>query len=220
MSWDWSRPIELARPVVFDDQTTRAFDLPAARRRALYATDDGGSVNCDVLELCAHGAGTHTESARHIGNGPYVWRAAPAGPVDAWLVDDENLADVPEGTRALVVRTGHVLENYSGTDPRAFSVAFIEGVRARGIEHLLTDLPSLDRETDATVPAHRAFFSSGGLTVTELCAIPAELPPGPYGLVLHVPALDTDAAPSRPVLFPGLLGTQASGTRSPQEGNK
>lgn len=202
MNWDWSKPIEIARPVLFDDETTRAFGLPPAKRKPLYATADGGSVNCDVLELCAHGAGTHTESARHIGEGPAVWRAAPAGPVSCWLTSSEELEDLPHGTAALVVRTGHVLEDFSGTDPVALSVDFVSAARARGVVHLLTDLPSIDRETDATIPAHRAFFSSGGLTITELCAVPPALPAGAYGLILHVPALDTDAAPSRPVLFP------------------
>jgi kynurenine formamidase len=84
----------------------------------------------------------------------------------------------------------------------------------RGIQHLVIDLPSIDREHDAgRLTAHRVFFglppsaislehvTRPQATVTELASIPDELADGPYLLELQVPAWRGDAVPSRPLLY-------------------
>ena len=84
----------------------------------------------------------------------------------------------------------------------------------RGIEHLVVDLPSIDRAHDeGRLTAHRVFFGlprgSTALTqaarprstVTELAYIPDTTADGPYLLELQVPALGGDAVPSRPLLY-------------------
>ena len=85
---------------------------------------------------------------------------------------------------------------------------------ARGIEHLVVDLPSIDRAQDeGRLTAHRVFFGlprgSTSLalatrprsTVTELAYIPDDVPDGPYLLEIQVPAIAGDAVPSRPLLY-------------------
>lgn len=87
----------------------------------------------------------------------------------------------------------------------------------RGIEHLVVDLPSIDRSHDeGRLTAHRIFFGlprgSTALTqatrprstITELAYIPDIVPDGAYLLELQVPALGGDAVPSRPLLYPLL----------------
>ena len=136
-----------------------------------------------------------------------AWPAAPA----------ERL-----GARAAVIRT---LPN----DPDKFSDAAAAGsamppylslqatreLVARGIAHLVLDLPSADRLQDGgALSAHRLFFGlpSGGTqlaqaqrpecTLTELAYIEDGVPDGWYLLSLQAPCIDGDAVPSRPVLYP------------------
>ena len=83
---------------------------------------------------------------------------------------------------------------------------------ARGIEHLVLDLPSADRnEDEGQLSAHRAFFglpagstalaeaTRGHCTITELARIPANLGTGFGMLEIQAPALAGDALPSRPL---------------------
>lgn len=84
----------------------------------------------------------------------------------------------------------------------------------RGIEHLVVDLPSIDRSHDeGRLTAHRIFFglpprsttlsqaTRPRSTVTELAFIPDATSDGTYLLELQVPALSGDAVPSRPLLY-------------------
>lgn len=84
-----------------------------------------------------------------------------------------------------------------------------------GVEHLLVDVPSLDPAQDeGRMAAHRVFWAmpeSGhrladarrpGGTVTELIYVPDSVQDGYYLLDLQIPAFMTDAAPSRPVIYP------------------
>jgi kynurenine formamidase len=83
------------------------------------------------------------------------------------------------------------------------------------IEHLVLDVPSLDRtHDDGHMVGHRLFFglpagsSARGdaarsrATITELAFIPDELADGPCMLHLAVPALGGDAVPSQPIVYP------------------
>ena len=77
-----------------------------------------------------------------------------------------------------------------------------------GVEHILVDLPSVDREVDGgRLEAHRAFWGlpndpRPGCTITELVYVPQNAPDGMYLLHLGVAPFVNDASPSRPVLFP------------------
>jgi kynurenine formamidase len=122
--------------------------------------------------------------------------------------------------QALVVRTlpnepGKTRLDYTNLTPPYFSREAAEFCRARGIEHLVVDLPSIDRSHDeGRLTAHRIFFglpkgstalATAGrpqATVTELAFIPNEVADGPYLLEIQVPAMGGDAVPSRPLLYP------------------
>lgn len=84
---------------------------------------------------------------------------------------------------------------------------------ARGIRHLVLDLPSADRDDDGgALAAHRILFGlpPGGrslaaatradCTITELAYVPDAIADGLWALQLQVPALGGDALPSRPLL--------------------
>ena len=84
-----------------------------------------------------------------------------------------------------------------------------------GVEHLLLDLPSLDpMQDEGRLAAHRAFWGlpAGSRrqrealrphgTVTEMIYVPDQVKDGYYLLDLQIPAFMSDAAPSRPLIYP------------------
>lgn len=126
---------------------------------------------------------------------------------------------LPFQPRAVVIRTlpndsDKMRRDYTDTTPPYLSREAAEFLVARGIEHLVVDLPSIDRSHDeGRLTAHRIFF---GLprqarsltlagrprsTVTELAYIPSAVADGAYLLEIQVPAIGGDAVPSRPLLY-------------------
>jgi arylformamidase len=121
--------------------------------------------------------------------------------------------------RALIIRTlpnppDKQHRDYSDSTPPYLSREAAELLIERGIEHLVVDLPSIDRAHDeGRLTAHRIFFglppsstmlaqaTRAHATVTELAYIPDAAPDGSYLLELQVPALGGDAVPSRPLLY-------------------
>jgi arylformamidase len=114
------------------------------------------------------------------------------------------------------VRDGPPLRAYEGSAPAPYlSRQAAEWIVARGIETLVLDLPSADRADDGgMLTAHRVFFglppgsrdaqaaSRPRASITELAWIPAGIVDGYYLLDLQIPPFLSDAAPSRPLLFP------------------
>ena len=144
-----------------------------------------------------------------------IRRRALAGAAAAWL-------DAPY--TAVVIRT---LPNAADKRHRAYSGSpspapyfLTEAMRwlvEHGVNSLVVDLPSLDRADDGGhLAAHREYWglppgsrdaaeaTRGQALVTELAYVPDSVPDGLYLLDLQVPAFGSDAAPSRPVLYPLL----------------
>lgn len=83
-----------------------------------------------------------------------------------------------------------------------------------GVQHLLIDLPSLDRTSDeGQLSAHHVFWnleqgsheiqndSELNKTVTEMIYVKDEIADGRYFLNLQIAPFVADASPSRPLLF-------------------
>ena len=128
---------------------------------------------------------------------------------------------VPLAT-ALVVRTqrgGQPLRSYEGAAPAPYlSRQAAAWLVERGIGTLVLDLPSADRADDGgRLTAHRVFFGlppgsrdaraarRPRASITELAWIDTGIADGFYLLDLQIPAFVTDAAPSRPLLYPVQL---------------
>lgn len=122
---------------------------------------------------------------------------------------------------ALVLRTlpndsGKLHRSYDGPCPAPyFTGDAMAWIVERGVTSLVVDLPSLDRADDGgRLAAHHQYWglpqearnarqaARGRALVTELAYVPEHAADGLYLLSLHVPAFATDAAPSRPVLYP------------------
>lgn len=118
---------------------------------------------------------------------------------------------------ALIIRTwpndpGKPMRDYSKTPAAFFSHEAMEDIVALGVQHLLVDMPSVDRaDDDGKLSNHRIFWDvpagakevakPSSRTITELVYAPDAVPNGSYLLNLQVAAFAGDAAPSRPVLY-------------------
>jgi kynurenine formamidase len=210
----------------------------------------GASCNCRRLVLIPHCNGTHTESASHltVEQRP-LHEFVPAGPVTALLLTvapaaaqapgGEDSLPVPHSGDRLITRAGLLAawQPYAHLHPRALllrtgtdwrdpappylSRQLAAELVVRGIEHLVTDLASVDRLADeGRLTAHRIFFglpdgstqlaaaTRARTTITELAGFPVGLPDGPCAVQLQIPAWSGDAVPSRPLYLP-LRGTAA-----------
>jgi hypothetical protein len=116
--------------------------------------------------------------------------------------------------RSLPNDPGKQSRDYSALVPPYLSREAAELIVSREIEHLVVDLPSIDRAHDeGRLTAHRVFFglppgatqlaeaTRGQATVTELAFVPDSLADGAYLLEIQVPAIRGDAVPSRPLLY-------------------
>ena len=123
---------------------------------------------------------------------------------------EQALEGVPsEQAVGLVVRTLPNTESkkwrcYGEAEmPPFFSLDAIESLVDRGVRHLVVDLPSIDKMFDGGhLRNHHVFWGGGGQTVTEMIYVEESVVDGFYCLNLQVPAFLSDAAPSRPVLYP------------------
>ncbi len=132
----------------------------------------------------------------------------------------ELQAALPSGLEryaALVIRTlpnaiSKCSRDYS-TEP-VFPVLDANCMRflaASGLQHLLLDTPSLDAADNPTLANHRTWWGLGkdraidpaakNRSVTEMIFVPDELADGDYWLDLQLSPLQSDATPSRPVLY-------------------
>ena len=207
----------------------------------------GGSCNCQSYQIIPHCHGTHTESIGHITKDKVaVNTLATQGLLLAELISVEpTQVTYKDGTQdllvtaqhlqhilgnhalkectALIIRTlpndaGKLTRNYDTLPyPAYFEPLALEWLGSMGIEHLLVDVPSVDRISDeGHLLAHRAFWGlpAGNTntadatrpyaTLTELIYVPEHIQDGTYLLSLQIAPWRTDAAPSRPLLYPLL----------------
>ena len=126
---------------------------------------------------------------------------------------------VPGFLNALIVRTlpndaSKLRRNYMEFPPPFFSVEAMEYITRLNVQHLLVDVPSLDRTSDGgKLSAHRIFWNvepethnidpSGcsPKTVTEMIFVPAGVADGLYMLDLQIANFVADASPSNPVIY-------------------
>ena len=188
----------------------------------------GGSVNFKNITFNPHGHGTHTECVGHISREFYSVNNS----LKQFMFLAELITVLPEeinvdrvitrkslelflaakNPEALVIRTlsnskEKAQHNYSNTNPPYIDEDAMKYILEKGIEHLLFDTPSVDKEVDGgALRAHRAFWehphnTNTNRTITELIYVPNDVFDGTYLLNLQVAPIENDASPSRPVLY-------------------
>lgn len=210
-----------AEPVAFE--TIRVGDF-------VGSVAEGGSTNYKRVHVTPHGNGTHTECYGHISADPnatihnclkrflFMAQLVTVHPHvqqngdEVVMLEDvqrELTGIVPE---AVIIRTlpnpDHKLtRHYSGTNPPYLDHRIGAFLADHDVEHLLLDLPSVDREADeGKLLCHHAFWqypqnTRCGATITELIFVPNHIPDGLYLLNLQIASLQLDASPSKPVLY-------------------
>ena len=193
---------------------------------------DGGDVNFRNIFFNPHGNGTHTETVGHISEEIYsvnehmkeFFFIAKLISIEPKEVDHKGEIDrvitrnqiekltQGEKCKALIIRTipnskNKLTLNYSDSNPAYFEGPAMELITELGVEHLLVDLPSVDREKDeGKLANHRIFWNYPNeinlhKTITEFIFVDNHIQDGTYLLNLQLAPFENDASPSRPILF-------------------
>lgn len=233
---DLSIPLSPAGPRAW--YVNRMNIRPVMNDQFIGSIKEGGSVNFREIEFNPHGHGTHTESMEHVldVNVPvgtllekYFFSALlisifPEHPTkestyrkkDDLLITLEQLLPYEQALQhheALIVRTlpnisEKKIKNYSDTNFCYFESEALDYLAEMNIEHLLVDLPSVDREHDGgLLEGHKCFWKNGAVdrisaTITEFIFVEDFVKDGSYLLELQVAPFHNDASPSRPVIYP------------------
>jgi len=187
----------------------------------------GGSTNFNDVFFNPHSHGTHTECIGHITEEFHsVHEVLKAGTFfktqlitvdpekrgEDLVISNELIGALADDVQAVIIRTlpntdEKLSKNYSNTNPPYLLEEVATRFRESGINHLLIDLPSVDKEKDdGKLLAHKAFWNFNGkqrldATITELVYVPQEINDGIYIMDLQIAPIKNDAAPSRPILY-------------------
>lgn len=195
------------------------------------SVSEGGPCNCEEILISPHGNGTHTECVGHISSERitiretltrhfFMGRLVTLTPQtrengDLWITLEQMLPVLSnlEDCEALIIRTlpnddSKLERNYSGSNPCYLDPNIGTALARAGVLHLILDLPSVDREEDeGKLSTHHAFWqypenTRMNATITELAYIPSTVADGYYLLNLMIASFDSDASPSKPVIYP------------------
>ncbi|MFI5204616.1 MAG: cyclase family protein [Flavobacteriales bacterium] len=230
-SIQWNTPLDISIPLRAAKDNVAAWYVEPPRFEPVVMGDwigdvnQGGTVNFRNIFFNPHGHGTHTECVGHISKEPYTinqclkkfmfsCRLITVSLVNNEIKKDAILAELKgkELTEALVIRTvpnsaDKLSRHYSKTNPPYFEPAALQWMAENTIEHLLTDLPSVDPEEDGgALLAHKAFWQYPqrtrlNATITELIYVSDGVKDGLYVLNLQIASFENDASPSKPVLY-------------------
>lgn len=227
------QPIDISIPLQHGTQNPNAFYIkpptfsPVRVGNFVGSISEGGSVNCYDLLLNPHGNGTHTECVGHILNGytinqcltQFFFKACVISVEPTLIANGDRIITAAtiknlaaKGTEALVIRTipngnEKLTQQYSGNNPCYFEPEACAWMAANNILHVITDLPSVDREEDGGLMlAHKAFWQvpeqpRKHATITEMAFIPNAVNDGLYVINLQIASLESDASPAKPVLY-------------------
>jgi kynurenine formamidase len=219
IAWYIEKPV--IEPVIFGDWIGKV-------------SEGKSSTNFNNIFFNPHGHGTHTECLGHITHDFYsinqslkhFFFMAELISVETEIQNDDLVITKSQIEKALngnspeaiVIRTlpnnsDKVSKKYSHTNPPYLLEEAAIFIRESGIQHLLIDLPSVDKEHDeGKLLAHKAFWNVKNVTqlnadarqnatITEMIFVNDKVQDGSYLLNLQIASFENDASPSKPVLF-------------------
>ncbi|MFI5222440.1 MAG: cyclase family protein, partial [Bacteroidia bacterium] len=128
-------------------------------------------------------------------------------------VTKKSIEKIVDGSvESLIIRTlpnasAKLTKKYSGNNPPYLEAGLCEFLKEKNIKHLLVDLPSVDPESDnGKLSAHRAFWNYPSQprmdsTITEMIFVDDKIKDGIYLLNIQIASIESDASPSKPVLY-------------------
>jgi kynurenine formamidase len=231
---DLSRPLDISIPLHDGPQNITAWYVgppsikPHREDGFTASVKEGSSTNFNDIYFNPHAHGTHTECMGHIT--PEVHSVNKA--LSRFFFEAKLITIAPEKVgkdlviskkqlrkalgenpaEAIVIRTlpntrEKISRQYSHTNPPYLTEEAVLFLAEKGVEHLLVDLPSVDREKDeGALLAHKAFWGietklRPSATITEFIYVPHYIRDGDYLLDLQIAPFENDAGPSRPVLY-------------------
>jgi arylformamidase len=234
---DTTSPLDISIALSASDKNPRAWYVdppsmePVRTEHYTGSVKEGGSVNFRDIKFNPHGHGTHTECLGHITKEVhsvnnvltnFFFKARLISILPKRITRENGDVDFVIGPdqidltnfkgEALVVRClpndGNKLHsNYSNTNPPYLDLSCVEKLLNAKIDHLLIDLPSVDRENDGgELVFHHAFWEvpkrpNFKRTITEMIYVDNSIEDGDYILEIQMAPFQNDASPSRPVLY-------------------
>ena len=232
---DLSKPLDISIAIDTSKENVNAWYLddpkifPVSDGDWVGSVQKGADVNFNNIQFNPHSHITHTECVGHITEEVYsvnkelskffflaeVVTIAPEQLKNKdFVISKKQLQNVLGNKKrdAIVIRTLPNLSDkkvarYSNTNPTYLLEEAAKYLREKGIEHLLVDLPSVDKEKDdGLLLSHNAFWNTNGkvrmnATITEFIYVPNEVEDGTYFLNLMVAPFENDATPSKPTLY-------------------
>ncbi|WP_109302416.1 cyclase family protein [Aquimarina sp. AU474] len=231
---DLSKPLDISIPLKASDKNVNAWYIdtpkiePVIDGKWIGQVSKGASTNFNNITFNPHGHGTHTECVGHITSRFYsindalkqfffIAQVISVSPQeqdgDRVITKDLIKNSIPSNDcNALVIRTlpnpdNKLNKQYSHTNWPYLTEEAASFIRDTGIEHLLIDLPSVDKEKDeGKLLAHKAFWNYPDnvrhtATITELIYVSDRIKDGLYILNLQIASFENDASPSKPVLY-------------------
>jgi kynurenine formamidase len=226
---DLSKPIDISIPMRSGSDNPNAFGIPHPTFEPLVIGEfvgsvaKGGSVNCENLLLNAHGNGTHTECVGHISHERitinqslkkffFIAQVITSKTNNGQVMTADIIPFIKKESEAIIIRTlpndlDKLSKNYSGNNPGFLEPELCRQICDIGIKHLLVDLPSVDPEHDeGKLTAHHLFWDYPknprmDATISEMIYVPENIEDGIYLLNIQIASFETDASPSKPILY-------------------
>lgn len=237
---DLSKPIDISIPLTNTDENPIAWYIekpeiePVVFGEWIGSVEKGASTNFNTIFFNPHGHGTHTECLGHITKEFHsinkalkqFFFLAELVTVDPELLGEDRIISKSQIEKALngkipeaiIIRSlpNEILKKskkYSNTNPPYLSEEAARYICENGIQHLLIDLPSVDKEKDeGKLLAHKAFWNVKDTqnlnsdarmeaTITEMIYVPDAIQDGSYLLNLQIVSFENDASPSKPILY-------------------
>lgn len=232
---DLSKPLDISIAIDTSKENINAWYVedpkifPVSDGDWTGSVQEGADVNFNNIQFNPHSHITHTECVGHITEEVHsinknlesffflaeVITIAPEQLENKDFVISKKQLQYALGNKkrdAVVVRTIPNLSEkksmrYSHTNPPYLLEEAAEFLKEKGIEHLLIDLPSVDKEKDeGKLLAHNAFWNTKGkirmqATITEFIFVPNTVKDGAYFLNLMIAPFENDATPSKPTLY-------------------
>lgn len=229
-----AEPLDISLPLFSGENNPNAFHIthpkfePVKVGSFVGSVQEGGACNCENLYLNAHGNGTHTECVGHISKERItinqtlkqffaIAQVISVTPIQIengdWIVTNESIArHFNKNSNSLIIRTlpnstDKKLGQYSGNNPTYLEPDLGTFLAQNNVQHLLVDLPSVDREEDdGALATHHAFWQYPNntrmdATITEMIFVENSIPDGLYLINMQIASFESDASPSKPVLY-------------------
>jgi kynurenine formamidase len=231
---DLSKPLDISIPLRGTKENVTAWYVnppeftPVMENGFIGDVNLGGAVNFRNIFFNPHGHGTHTECVGHISKEPYTINQclkqftfyAKLVTITPYNVDGDSVIMKEQIEKlwsnndadALIIRTmpngdNKLGKQYSSTNPTYIHHKAMQYLVDNGVQHLLIDTPSVDREEDeGKLLAHHIFWDYPNnpqlhKTITELIFVPNTIVDDYYILQFQIASFENDASPSKPTLY-------------------